>query len=403
MKKPKSDLCYLKPLYTLCNFLAITPPHSYGSCVTSVSIRFKMYTLLHIAIDLLLYVHSSYGRENYIYQTMDVTVALTDKIANFMLTFFNVMLRVVLIFANGKTTKLFYNQMYDLSVHDLFEACSPRVFRIHFAIFNFYMVALILSDAYLWINSVGVRMFQYYVGRSFTYYMCNLSIFLIFHSVLPIKHFFASLGTFLETLVKNLVCSDDDGRKEYVLSEFRIQSVPVKDSCYDLRKVRKYYNSICDMVDNFNQIYGLAILMVIIVVITYVLNLTDLLLVYGVSKDKNIGGASYGTDLIILCGFWMVTLLMFTILLAYGCAGAISKSENVAKICFFWINEIPSLPTSHRDQELKEELSLLVQQSTSRCPKFSAAGFFPVDFTLLGFIFGTVTSYIIISIQFIDH
>lgn len=94
---------------------------------------------------------------------------------------------------------------------------------------------------------------------------------------------------------------------------------------------------------------------------------------------------------------------MFTILLAYGCAGAISKSETIPKICFFWLNEIPTIPKSTREQLVKEELLLLIQQSTLRCPKFSAAGFFPVDFTLLGFIIGTVTSYIIISIQFIDH
>lgn len=92
---------------------------------------------------------------------------------------------------------------------------------------------------------------------------------------------------------------------------------------------------------------------------------------------------------------------MFTILLAYGCAGATSEAEKIAKICFYWLNEIPTLPVSLKDQTIKEELALLAQQATSRSPKFSAAGFFPVDFTLLGFIFGSVTSYIIISIQFI--
>lgn len=312
MSKEKTDLNYLKPLYSLCNFLAITPPHIYGNSVNPVSLRFKMFTVLNIFIIIVLYVHSSFGRENYIYPNMDGTVALTDKIANFTLTFFNIILRFMLVFYNGKTMKKFFNLGFELSTQNIFECYCKRTFRIHLLIFNIYMITLVIFDAYLWINSVGLRMFQYYLGRSLTYYMCNISIFLIFHSVLPIKHFFSSLGTSLETVIKNLVCDDDDdGRKEYIISEFKIRNSSESNcNCCDLRKIRKYYNSICEMVDYFNDIFGLIILMVIAVVITYVLNLTDLLLVYGVSKGKKIDGVQYGTDLIILCGMWMVTLLV---------------------------------------------------------------------------------------------
>ncbi|XP_015832937.2 putative gustatory receptor 28b [Tribolium castaneum] len=392
----------MKPLYYLCNFLAVTPPHSLGNTVTPVSLRFKLYTIVHIFIIIALYAHSSYGRENFIYGSMNMTVAITDKIANFMLTFFNVSLRIILVFSKGKVIKSFFNQGYELSKQEIFNCCSKKSFRMNFAIFNLYMVLLLLFDAYLWISSVGVRMFQYYIGRSFTYYVCNTTIFLIFHSVLPIKRFFTSLGIAFDNIMKNLIC-EIDGRHEFFLAEFKsAKTPPNKLNCYDLRRVRKNYNSICELVDAFNNIYGLAMLEIIIVVITYVLNLTDLFLVYGMSKSRNIEGVSFGTNLVILCALWITTLLLFTILLAYGCAGATSEAEKIAKICFYWLNEIPTMPVSIKDQTIKEELALLAQQSTSRTPKFSAAGFFPVDFTLLGFIFGSVTSYIIISIQFIE-
>lgn len=71
-------------------------------------------------------------------------------------------------------------------------------------------------------------------------------------------------------------------------------------------------------------------------------------------------------------------------------------------MCLKWLNEIPIIiPNSKIDQNLKEELILFVQQANCRSPEFSAAGFFIVDFTLLKFIFGSLTSYVIISLQFL--
>ncbi|KAG5860915.1 hypothetical protein JTB14_009067 [Gonioctena quinquepunctata] len=50
---------------------------------------------------------------------------------------------------------------------------------------------------------------------------------------------------------------------------------------------------------------------------------------------------------------------------------------------------------------LKEELRNLVHQLSQRTPCLSAAGFFNIDFTMMGFIMSSITSYIIVAIQFI--
>ncbi|CAH1374173.1 unnamed protein product [Tenebrio molitor] len=400
--KQENNWQYLKPLYNLCNVLAITPPHQFGNSATAVSARFKIYTVIHIVGNVVLYIHSSYGRETFVYPVLESTVALTDKLANLILALFNVATRVILIFYNDKITKAFFSQGYQLSKQETLTSYCKRSFIAQFAAFNLYMFVLLMFDGYFWINSIGLTIFQFYFGRSLMYYSLVTTMFLISHSVLPLKHLFASLGVGLETIVKNLVC-DSDARREYFVAEFKMSKNlrRLKYHHADLRIVRKHYNTICTLVDDFNTMYGFIILMVILVVVAYVLNLTDLLLVYGVTKVKDIDGVQFGTDLTVVCGLWIVTLLGFAIFLAYGCVGAVSESEKISKICFFWLNEIPTIPVSNEEKVLKEELVLMVQQSTSRCPKFSAAGFFPVDFTLLGFIFGSVTSYIIISIQFI--
>ncbi|RZC39611.1 uncharacterized protein BDFB_000669 [Asbolus verrucosus] len=388
MKKQVADCRYIKPLYTLCNILAILPPHVFGNNPSRTSVCFKIYTVIHIFIAVGIYIHSSYGRENYVYNIMDVTVSLTDKLANFTLSSFNVVLRFILVFYNDRTIKTFLNDAYEISKQSEFVCFTTRSFQMQFLAFNLYMAFLLVFDTFVWIRSVGFKMFQFYLGRSLMYYTCNTMIFFMFQSALLIKHLFASLNNSLETITKNLVCNDV--RRQYILTEFKMvkSSTITNYQCFDIKRIRKLHNKICSLVDSFNDAYGFVILSVILVIITYILNLTDLVLVYAVDKTKSIDGAQYGAELIILCGFWIITLLMFSVFLAHSCANAVLESEKLSIVCFVWLNEIPTIPTSH--------------VATSRRPKFSAAGFFTVDFTLLGFIIGSVTSYIIISYKEFD-
>jgi hypothetical protein len=311
--KQENNWQYLKPLYNLCNVLAITPPHQFGNSATAVSARFKIYTAIHIVGNVVLYIHSSYGRETFVYPVLESTVALTDKLANLILALFNVATRVIFIFYNDKITKAFFSQGYQLSKQETLTSYCKRSFTAQFAAFNLYMFVLLMFDGYFWINSIGLTIFQFYLGRSLMYYSLVTTMFLISHSVLPLKHLFASLGVGLETIVKNLVC-DSDARREYFVAEFKMSKNlrRLKYHHADLRIVRKHYNTICTLVDDFNTMYGFIILMVILVVVAYVLNLTDLLLVYGVTKVKDIDGVQFGTDLTVICGLWIVTLLVST-------------------------------------------------------------------------------------------
>lgn len=58
------------------------------------------------------------------------------------------------------------------------------------------------------------------------------------------------------------------------------------------------------------------------------------------------------------------------------------------------------MPEKLQDRALREQLYLLAQLSSQRCPSFSAAGFFKVDYSMLLALFGSVTSYVIVVIQF---
>jgi hypothetical protein len=187
---------YLKPLYNLCNVLAITPPHQFGNSATAVSARFKLYTLIHIVGNVVLYIPSSHGRETFVYPVLESTVALTDKLANLILALFNIATRVILIFYNDKITKAFFSQGYQLSKQETLTCYCRRSFTAQFAAFNLYIIVLLMFN---------ILLFNYHLS----------------HSVLPIKHLFASLEVGLETIVKNLVC-DSEATREYLMAEFKM-------------------------------------------------------------------------------------------------------------------------------------------------------------------------------------
>ncbi|XP_044259377.1 uncharacterized protein LOC123007926 [Tribolium madens] len=370
----QTDCGYIKLLYLTCNILGFLPPHKFGTEALPVSFRFKIYTLCHIFVSILVFFYSSYGRERYLYDSFDPTVAITDKIANVTLSLVNVILRVSFVFFNGKIVKEFLNGVFKLSKIDGFRCFTPRNFNFQLICFNFYMILIIGFDGWVWNSTLGFAIFRYYVGRSVMYYASNTVVFFVFHSASIIKNFFVSLNLLLERRKVDKV---------------------------ELQKIRVYYNEICGLCDTFNKIFGFVILSVIVFTISYILNLSDLLLVYAVKK-REIRGFTYGNDLIVLSVLWMLTLLIFSVLLAHECASAVSASENITAICFSYLNKIPAIPKSYEEFCLKEEICLLIQQVATRRPRFSAAGFFPVDFTLLGFILASVTSYVIVSIQFIQ-
>jgi hypothetical protein len=298
--EPHTDLSYVRPLHRLCNILAILPPHELGNRPTPVSFAFKFYTCVHIFIVLAIYAYSSYGREKYVYASLDITVVITDKLANLTFTLLNVLLRVFFTFRSSNAFKTFLNSSYHISRKREFNCLTRARFNTHFVIFNLYMAAILIFDAYVWITSLGLNVFQFYVGRSIMFYVCNTTVFWIFQSALLIKHLFTSLNSLLEITLKNVCVS------EYI-AELRNRT---NYRCSDLKQVRRYHNNICDLVDDFNRIYGIIVLAVTVCTICYVLNLTDILLVYASDSAKDIQGSRYGCELSIVCLSWIATLLV---------------------------------------------------------------------------------------------
>lgn len=87
-------------------------------------------------------------------------------------------------------------------------------------------------------------------------------------------------------------------------------------------------------------------------------------------------------------------------MIAAACECVTNEASRITEICYTLLSDIPSLPTTDYGIDLREELLLLAEQTAVIHPKVLAAGFFEVNLAMMGFVVASVTSYIIVIIQF---
>ncbi|KAJ8968890.1 hypothetical protein NQ314_002052 [Rhamnusium bicolor] len=111
---------------------------------------------------------------------------------------------------------------------------------------------------------------------------------------------------------------------------------------------------------------------------------------------------SFGLMLVFDSLMWIIVALLQTLLIAAACDGLAREANKIGKICYILLNDVPTIPITDHDTILRQELLSIAEQATVRQPLISAAGFFEVDYGMMGFIVASVTSYIIVTIQFIS-
>ncbi|XP_044761568.1 uncharacterized protein LOC123318867 [Coccinella septempunctata] len=90
-------------------------------------------------------------------------------------------------------------------------------------------------------------------------------------------------------------------------------------------------------------------------------------------------------------------------MLAYSCECVGAEANKMIPITLIYLNELPPFSGNFESITLEEELTALFEQGNIRTPVLTAAGFFTVNFAMLGFIIGSVTSYIIVTLQLVGN
>ncbi|KAK9869174.1 hypothetical protein WA026_002923 [Henosepilachna vigintioctopunctata] len=99
---------------------------------------------------------------------------------------------------------------------------------------------------------------------------------------------------------------------------------------------------------------------------------------------------------------YIILSMILPLLLAHVSSGVECEGKKLIRICLACSNKLSIIPKTYEDELLSKCLSVLCHQAEIRMPQISASGFFNIDYKMLGMIMGTVTSTMVILLQFMQ-
>lgn len=292
------DIETIKLLFYISNVLCLLPRYNF---VKEKCIKSKFYDLYAILIAL---INSTFGllacyyRIRDVYSTMEPTTIVVDFIANILLTIMcGIMILRLSLWKSDELNVLLqsvtiYNKRSNIKSY---KKCGKNYFYTELFAYHLLYVAFVLLDAYVWISSLGFKIFRHYLFRNVQYYYIITLSFIMFNVALIIRDRFVHLNERLEcnvTLAYSITIVREVGYKRGV-HRWR-ENNGVKD-------INKLYISLCEIVEKYNQVFGPIIVIMSVIFIIGLLQPINIGLVY---TTTDMDGATFGVDLGILCVLW---------------------------------------------------------------------------------------------------
>ncbi|KAK9891305.1 hypothetical protein WA026_013612 [Henosepilachna vigintioctopunctata] len=369
----------------LCNILCIIPPIT---CRQSKSIKkvHHYWTGSVTVIVLILFCLTTYNRLLKVYNVMDPTISFLDQLSETSFTLTNLLTSVEVTFFSRSFQDFFRKLSYNGSPSNWIDCLNRGKF---FMAFNLGLLVTIGLDMTYWSRTVGIGTYILYSLRAFQFYQNGLNIYLL-------VCFLNCLKLQLKLYKRKLTKYVENSR----VIESNLFTPNQNASVEDLNELRKKQCELLNLVPHFNRVFGRNILLIMFNCIVVAILFTSIALVC-IMKKMDFQGIQPDTCFYLLCSAWITQSLTFPIMLAYACEAVVTEADKILSLSIDYLNDFPVIPKTSELQIVKEELQMICQQAQAKRPVFSAGGFFVVNYTMLGMMIGSVTSYIIVVLQFV--
>ncbi|XP_017776024.1 PREDICTED: putative gustatory receptor 28b [Nicrophorus vespilloides] len=389
---PKTNIRSLETLHTLCKTMAILPPVN----LCNVEDYKSKYLYGSAAACLLLfsYVYTIYGKIVYVQKTMSVTGFVIDVGSDLTLIVANLISIVGINLMNGNIVSIFLTNMKKIDIDFQYipsESKHPNIrFVMEMVLIHIYMIIFFTYNLYTWMSTLGMHIYKFFFLKDFQSYYIIVLAMLLRNYAYAIKYRMEVLNGILtrgEWSQTNNICANYSGSAS--------AKIKTKQQ-WTLKKITKQFTNLTNLIDLYNKIFGWQFVSLYIVIVFNLLLPINLALIYG-SGEKDIDGFKYGSELVIVC-IMRASLPIITALAIFSaCNHATDEIKLTSVISYNLIQELGEVPN---DLNYKQELQELALLATNKCPSFSAAGFFAVNYSALFGLVGSITSYLIVLIQF---
>nr|APC94341.1 gustatory receptor 14 [Pyrrhalta aenescens] len=387
-KENENELICMQFMTKICALAGLFP----GNSNTNIN---KIYVIVLTTASIVGWIYSVYIKNNFMLTGCNVFIKITDQISCGLLCLATVTFSLTSTFVYpGK----FFNAIQSLKRFDyLINISSPRTVSMGLAIFIFGNAVLLFPmvlDTLAWINRYDLNTYKCYFIRNFQYYQLGVITFLWLWFALEIRKRFVLFNKFLIKMIPTPSILLRNDAHHHGL--FKMANIPqIRD---EIKHKTALYNGLCDIVDLINDVFGAGLLIYVIFTISYVLLYSIILIEYTVFDSKT----RIDNYIIITSIVWIIGDFVKMMVVALAGETLSSESFKTVRICYGIINSLENGPNQYYDG-IKQELNFLIQQATHRKPCLTASGFFVANSTMMGFIIGSITSYVIVAVQFLNE
>ncbi|KAI4457570.1 invertebrate gustatory receptor [Holotrichia oblita] len=389
----RTNMKYIEPLFHLTSVFAIIPPFDFGNNKINYGLKYKILRVLVIFYITAGFVYGFIEKAYYLQPLIHNTVVVVNY-----LTFISYFLINILTVLSGN----FYNFDHLKKLLETLVGIDKILHRYHkgkgtdtttyiktelFLGFSILFVAIIF-DYILWYRATDGALQISAIYENTQRIQTHIMMHLICNFISCIRYRYRDANSLLTEIVTKKETSNFNGK--LFLNKLKQE--------YNVRDVIKIYIGLNKMIDCINKLYGWTLLCLNINIIATLLLSFDFIIEY--TSEANTLREKNGISFILLMFVWSLFSLVLGVLLASLAHSTTLVIQSTSHLSYKLLQYLPCDTMNPLMQEMREDLVLLSEQMSSRTPSFSAAGFFDIDYTMLFTLLSSITSYLVVLIQF---
>lgn len=263
-----------------------------GGTVPKQHRYYKIYAFLLIIIFICSYIYLSYGKSTVTFDNFSFLVKFSDQIAGLFLTFSGISCILNVFYRKSRNFSIILNHfdLFDCKIGIPVKIRSLQFWMV-LILSNVEVLGILFADSWIWLDSIGTLMYNYYFLRNLQIYFMEMRKVLVCWLAMEMCSRFQILIVSLETLSK-LEC---DGKK-YASYHFELLK--------NLKKISNLHNILCDATVLLSESYGLSIVCDVLFAVTISLEYSILMISLTVVNTESLK-LHYGMDLMGICCLWI--------------------------------------------------------------------------------------------------
>lgn len=264
---------------------------------------YKLYTFGLICGIVLSYLYLSYGKFTAVFQDFSFLIQFSDQMSMLFLILGYVSCIISVTYANPNHFVSIINQFAYFDYYIGVPVKTRRkCFWITLVAANIEIIGLLSADSWIWLDTLGIYMYHYYLLRNIQLYFMEMRKIIIFWIISEICLRFKMLRTALKDQV-------------FLLYRKEIHHFNQTQVLKNLKKISKLSNYLCDTCDLLSKLYGLVLFFDVLFIITISIEYSILMISLTIANEK-VNNMEYGFNLKCICYLWIfecfVSKIMFT-------------------------------------------------------------------------------------------